>query len=242
MKTVIIIPVRMASKRFPNKPLALINGIPMIQRVWEQAIKLESADTYVACSETEVFDLITNLGGKAIMTDPKLPSGTDRVYAALKKISNFNSYECIINLQGDMPLIKSNDIIKVNDPIRQGFDIATIATNLSITEEANTNITKIKIDWIKRNILGNAEDFYKDARGETKNIYHHVGIYGYKIEALNKFILMPPSSNELKYKLEQLRALDAAMSIGVTYVENIPISVDTKEDLIHVENIIKDQK
>ena len=92
MKTVIIIPARMASQRFPNKPLALIKGIPMVQRVWEQSIKSNLGDVFVACSEPEVFELITNLGGKAIMTDPKLPSGTDRIYAALKQVNNFKSY------------------------------------------------------------------------------------------------------------------------------------------------------
>ena len=92
MKTVIIIPARMQSKRFPNKPLALINGVPMIQRVWEQAMKYNLADTFVACAEKEIFDLITSIGGNAIMTDPKLPSGTDRIYAALKQIDNYKSY------------------------------------------------------------------------------------------------------------------------------------------------------
>ena len=242
MKTVIIIPVRMASKRFPDKPLALINGIPMIQRVWEKAIKSNLGDTYVACSETEVFDLITKLGGAAIMTDPKLPSGTDRVYAALQQITNYKSYQSIINLQGDMPLINEDDIIKVKEPILKGFDIGTLATNLSKEEESNTNITKVKINWVKEKSLGIAKDFYKNSKGYIDDTYHHVGIYSYKITALRKFVSMPPSSNELNYHLEQWRALDSGLSIGVSFVENVPISVDTKEDLIHLESIIKSQQ
>ena len=242
MKTVIIIPARMASRRFPDKPLALINGVSMIQRVWENAIKSNLGNTYVACSETEVFDLITNLGGTAIMTDPKLPSGTDRVYAALKQITNYQSYESIINLQGDMPLINENDIIRVNDPILNGFEIGTLATNLSIEEESNINITKVKIDWAKEKSLGIAKDFYKNSKGHIDNVYHHVGIYSFQIKALCKFVSMPQSSNELNYNLEQLRALDSGLTIGVNFVENVPISVDTKEDLIHLENIIKDQQ
>ena len=150
MKTAIIIPARMASKRFPNKPMALINGIPMIQMVWEKAQNTSCEDVYVACSEKIVFDTIINLGGKAIMTDPNLPSGTDRIYSALKEIQNYNKFESIINLQGDMPLIDSKDILKVNDPIINGFDIGTLGTNLSSKEESNINITKVKIDWIKR--------------------------------------------------------------------------------------------
>ena len=137
MKTVIIIPARMASKRFPNKPMALIDGIPMIQRVWKQAIESNLGDTFVACSEKEVFELISNLGGNAIMTDPSLPSGTDRVYSALKQIQNYKSYESIINLQGDMPLIYPEKIIKINNLLIEGFDIGTLATNLTIKEEEN---------------------------------------------------------------------------------------------------------
>ena len=242
MKTVIIIPARMASKRFPDKPLVLINGIPMIQRVWEQAIKSNLGDTYVACSEKEVFDLITNLGGTAIMTDPKLPSGTDRVYAALEQITDYKSYQSIINLQGDMPLIDADDIIRVNEPILKGFDIGTLATNLSKEEESNTNITKVKINWVKEKSLGIAKDFYKNSKGYIDDVYHHVGIYSFKITALSKFVSMPPSSNELNYHLEQWRALDSGLSIGVSFVENVPISVDTKEDLIHLESIIKSQQ
>ena len=242
MKTVIIIPARMASKRFPDKPLALINGVPMIQRVWENAIKSNLGNTYVACSETEVFDLITNLGGTAIMTDPKLPSGTDRVYAALQQIENYQSYEIIVNLQGDMPLMNVYDIIKVNEPILKGFDIGTLATNLSIEEESNINITKVKIDWVKDKSLGIAKDFYKNSKGHIDHVYHHVGIYSFKITALSKFISMSPSVNELNYHLEQWRALDSGLSIGVSFVENVPISVDTKEDLIHIESIIKSQQ
>ena len=242
MKTVIIIPARMASKRFPNKPLALINGIPMIQRVWENAIKSNLGDTYVACSEKEVFDLITKLGGTAIMTDPKLPSGTDRVYAALQQITNYKSYKSIINLQGDMPLIDVDDINKVNELILKGFDIGTLATNLSIEEESNINITKVKIDWVKEKSLGIAKDFYKNSKGHIDNVYHHVGIYCFSITALRKFVSMSPSVNELNYHLEQWRALDSGLSIGVSYVEDVPISVDTKEDLIHVESIIKSQQ
>ena len=225
MKTVIIIPARMASKRFPDKPLALINGVPMIQRVWENAIKSNLGNTYVACSETEVFDLISNLGGTAIMTDPKLPSGTDRVYAALQQIENYQSYEIIINLQGDMPLMNEYDIIKVNEPILKGFDIGTLATNLSIEEESNINITKVKIDWVKDKSLGIAKDFYKNSKGHIDHVYHHVGIYSFKITALSKFVSMSPSVNELNYHLEQWRALDSGLSIGVNFVETILMSV-----------------
>ncbi len=239
MKTLVIIPSRMASKRFPNKPLALIDDIPMIQRVWEQAKKSNVGEVYVACSEKEVFDLITNQGGNAIMTDPNLPSGTDRVYAALKKIEKNNDFESVINLQGDMPLIDPEHIKKVNEPIKYGYLMGTLSTNLSLDEEKNINITKVKIKWEKNNNIGEAIDFYKNSKNNITNVYHHVGIYSFNLSCLKKFVNLEPSKNELNLNLEQLRAIDAGIKIGITYVEDVPISIDTKDDLINIQNIIK---
>ncbi len=239
MKTAIIIPARMASLRFPNKPMAKINGIPMIERVWKQGINSKIGDVFVACCEDIVFDLITSKGGKAIMTDPELPSGTDRVFAAFNLLDNKDEYESIINLQGDMPLIDSINIQSVNIPLENGYDIGTIATNISSDEEKNENITKVSIDWREQDVVGNSLDFYKFSKKKLTNIYQHVGIYSFKPIALRKFVSLPASKNEIDRKLEQLRAIDAGINIGITYVENVPISVDTLEDLILIENILK---
>ena len=241
MKTAIIIPARMASQRFPNKPMAKINGIPMIERVWKQGINSNIGDVYVACSEDEVFNLITAKGGKAIMTDPNLPSGTDRVFAAFNLLDNKDEYESIINLQGDMPLIDSINIQSVNIPLENGYDIGTIATDISSEEEKNENITKVSIDWKEVDVVGNSLDFYKFSTKQTSNIYQHVGIYSFKPIALRKFVSLPASKNEIDRKLEQLRAIDAGIKIGITYVENVPISVDTVEDLMLIENILKNR-
>ena len=239
MKTAIFIPARMASERFPNKPMAIISGVPMIERVWKQAIISNIGDVFVACSENEVFDHILSKGGKAIMTEPNLPSGTDRVYAAFDSLENKDDYESIINLQGDMPLIDPTNIASVNLPLKNGYTIGTIATNISIEEEKNENITKVSIDWKMSNNVGNSIDFYKSYKKNKSNIYQHVGIYSFKPQALKKFISLPPSKNEKYRSLEQLRALDAGINIGITYVENVAISVDTKDDLILIENIIQ---
>lgn len=241
MKTAIIIPARMASQRFPNKPMAKINGTPMIERVWRQGINSKVGDVYVACSENEVFNLITSKGGKAIMTDPDLPSGTDRVFTAFNLLENKNDYESIINLQGDMPLIDYKNIQSANIPLHNGYDIGTIATDISSNEIKNENITKVTVDWKEEGVVGNSLDFYKSIKTEVTNIYQHVGIYSFKPSALKKFILLPPSKNEIDRKLEQLRLLDAGIKIGITYVENVPISVDTVEDLILIENILKNK-
>ena len=239
MKTIVIIPSRMASQRFPNKPMVMINGMTMIERVWKQAINSNVGNVYVACCEKEVFELINDKGGNAIMTDPNLPSGTDRVFAGFEKIQNLEKLDSIINLQGDMPLINSDDIAKVNEPIINGYSIGTLGTDLNSIEEENINITKVKINWDKENKIGAAVDFYKKSKGILKNIYQHVGIYSFKPSALNNFVKLSQSKNELEKQLEQLRAIDAGIKIGISYVENVPLSVDTKEDLNHIESIIK---
>ena len=242
MKTIIIIPARMASQRFPNKPMALIDGIPMIQRVWEKAKLANIGEVVVACCEKIVFDKINSIGGTAIMTNPDLPSGTDRVYEIINNHPNANQFECIINLQGDMPLVNPNDIQKVSIPLMQGFDIGTLVTHISKEEEKNINITKAKVNWIKRENIGEAIDFYKKPKKILKNVYHHIGIYSFRINSLKKFIGLKPSENELFHKLEQWRALDSNMTIGTKYIGESYFGVDTEEDLLKAENIIKDKK
>ena len=242
MKTIIIIPARMASQRFPNKPMALIDGIPMIQRVWEKAKLANIGEVVVACCEKIVFDKINSIGGTAIMTNPDLPSGTDRVYEIINNHPHANQFDCIINLQGDMPLVNPNDIQKVSIPLMQGFDIGTLVTNISEEEEKNINITKAKVNWIKRENIGEAIDFYKKPKKVLKNIYHHIGIYSFRINSLKKFIGLKPSENELFHKLEQWRALDSNMTIGTKYIDESYFGVDTEEDLLKAENIIKDKK
>ena len=158
---------------------------------------------------------------------------------AIKNNNDVRQLDSIINLQGDMPIINPKDIVKVNTPLLQGFDMGTLVTELKEDQKNDINVTKAKINWIKKNTIGQAFDFYKSSNEKNKNVYHHVGIYSFRYETLRKFISLPPSINEMDRKLEQWRALDAKMTIGVSYVKNVPISVDTKEDLIHVENIIK---
>ncbi len=238
MKSIIIIPSRMASTRFPGKPMAKLDGTPMIQRVWEKAINSNVGDVIVACSEEEVFNHIVNLGGTAILTDPNLASGTDRIYSALIKYKNSLEYDCIINLQGDMPLIESAQIKTVLEPIKNNYPIGTLATNLYENEKLNTNITKVLVDW-KSNNIGKAIEFFRSKKEINKNSFHHVGIYSFTQESLINFIKLPKSKNEISLNLEQYRAMDAGIDIGVSFVKNIPLSIDTKEDLITAESIIR---
>ncbi|MDC3186972.1 3-deoxy-manno-octulosonate cytidylyltransferase [Pelagibacteraceae bacterium] len=239
MKNVVIIPSRMASTRLPGKPLMEIDGMPMIQRVWQQAIASKIGEVFVACSEIEVHDLIVSNGGNAIMTDPDLPSGTDRVHSAFLKIKNNKDIDVIINLQGDMPLINPEHILKVIDPIKENFTIGTLATNLNDNELNNPNVTKVEVDF-KKNEIAQALGFYREVTIENKNLYHHVGIYSYTPDSINTFINLPKSKNEIDLSLEQMRAMDSNIPIGVTYVPEVPISVDTKEDLINIETNIRE--
>ncbi len=239
MKTIILIPARMASSRFPNKPMAIISGKPMIERVWRQALLSKIGDVIVACCEKEVFEHITKIGGKAVMTDPRIASGTDRIYEVAKNLSNINEFDSIINLQGDMPIINHLDIEKVNLPLKQGFEIGTLSTQLKNDQLNDENVTKVKINWIVNKMIGEAEDFFKkNDSSEYKNLYHHVGIYSFRLESLKKFVSIAPTDNEINLKLEQLRAIDSKMTIGASYVKDVPISVDTKEELIKVEKIL----
>ena len=241
MKTLIVIPARMMATRFPNKPMALIKGKPMIEHVWDKAVKSKIGRVIVACCEKEVAECISSIGGEVILTNPDIPSGTDRVFSAIENDPDFLSFDSIINLQGDMPLINTNSIQKVNDAIKQGYDISTLVTNFSsINEIYNNNVTKAHVKWIKKEIIGEAVSFNKYIKiiGE-KDIYHHVGIYGFTPQALTKFVKLNQSEHEKKYKLEQMRALDNDMTIGISYIKDVPISVDTYEDLINIEKLIK---
>ena len=237
MKSIIVIPSRMASTRFPGKPLAIIAGKPMIQRVWEQAINSNLGEVLVACSENEVFNLIKSLGGKVILTDPDLPSGTDRIHSALLQMNSEFDFDCIINLQGDMPLIQPEHINKVVQPIKDNFNIGTLATNLKKNEEDNPNVTKVKVDWNKKSV-GIAEEFFRNKDKIEGNVYHHVGIYSYTKKSLDNFVNLPKSKNEITLNLEQYRAMDSGMSIGVSFVDGISAGIDTKDDLITAESII----
>ena len=236
-KTITIIPARLASTRLPNKPLADINGKPMIIRVMEQAYKADLGPVLVACCGPEISNIVESHGGIAIGTDPNLPSGSDRIVEALRQYDPSNSYENIINLQGDLPLIAPTVIRASLIPITEyGFDIGTLGARINTQEDIqNPNVVKIATSaWEKCNDLALAKAIYFSrlpVPANAESHYHHIGIYAYKRNALERFVSLPPSHLELTEKLEQLRALEAGMTIGVGLVDGVPLSVDTPEDL-----------
>ncbi len=239
----IIIPARMESTRFPGKPLAEISGKPMIMRVVERALEANIGDVWVAACEQEVMDVVLSMGAKAVMTDKALPSGSDRIYQALERIGK--DYDTIINVQGDLPTIDPETIKASLSLLEEtNADIATLAAVIKEErEKSDPNVVKAIIagDTLEKN-HGRALYFTRATApyGEG-NLYHHIGLYAYKAQALKQFIALKPSALEQREKLEQLRALENGLHIEVGVVNSVPLGVDTPEDVARVEKIITNQ-
>ena len=232
MKPVVIIPARMASTRLPGKPLADIAGIPMIVRVWAAAMAAGIGPVVVSASEGEIADAVEKAGGQAVLTHPDLPSGSDRVHAALAGLDPGGRYDTVINLQGDLPAFDPGQLRAVLDAL-PGHDIATLAAPISdAADRDNPAVVKAVVAWEPDGKRGRALYFSRAAvpAGAGEH-FHHVGLYAYSRDALARFVALPPSPLERREKLEQLRALEAGLSIAVARVDAVPLSVDTPEDL-----------
>ena len=231
-KKIIIIPARLAASRLPGKPLAEIDGKPMIQLVWERAIAADIAPVYVATDDRDIANVITSLGGEAVMTRTDHPSGSDRIFEAVETIDPDKNFTQILNLQGDLPDL-SPDIPRLLGVILdQGdTDLATLVTPASQDEASRTQIVKAVVSW-QDETFGKAIYFSRAAVPTgTNTLWHHVGVYGWQRDALARFVSEPPSTLELAEKLEQLRALELGMTITVGKIAIAPGGVDTAEDL-----------
>ena len=239
---IILIPARMNSTRLPNKPLADINGVPMIVRVWQIAVDANIGRVIVASGDTEISKAIQNEGGEAILTDPALPSGSDRIFAALEKADPSKKHDIIINLQGDLPLLERSTITAAYDLMdNDHVDIGTVAAKIIIPEEKlSPSIVKAIVAWNNDEITGRALYFTR-APAPTGDgpMYHHIGLYTYKRHALERFVKLPISPLEQQEKLEQLRALENGMRIDIALVDTVPFGVDTPEDLEKAKLLIK---
>ena len=236
--TAIIIPTRLGAKRFPNKPLAKINNVPMIVHVLNRAKESNVGKVFVATPDKEILEVVKENGGQAILTKNKHPSGSDRVYEAyLKKINN--KFDLIINLQGDMPNIKPNAILKLEKLMRENkSDIGTLASQIKDKSEViNSNIVKVHTDHkLKVNSFLVAKDFFRIKKSLIDGeIYHHIGIYAFTNTALTKYAKLNRSKLEKKRNLEQMRIIDNNLTIKVGLSSSSPLGVDTEEDLIKVE-------
>jgi 3-deoxy-manno-octulosonate cytidylyltransferase (CMP-KDO synthetase) len=239
MKPVVIIPARMASSRLPGKPLADIGGVPMIVRVWAQAMKAGVGPVIVACAEDEIADAVERAGGHAVLTHPDLPSGSDRVFAALEGVDPEGRYDTVINCQGDQPALDPAQLRAAAEALA-GHDIATLAAPITdAADRVNPAVVKAVVAWEPDGQKGRALYFSRATvpTGPGDHFYH-VGLYAYRRAALARFVGLPPSPLEQREKLEQLRALEAGMSIAVARVDTVPLSVDTPEDLEHARKMM----
>jgi 3-deoxy-manno-octulosonate cytidylyltransferase (CMP-KDO synthetase) len=241
MNPVLIIPARMASTRLPDKPLADIGGVPMIVRVWQQAVAASVGPVVVAAGEPEIVAAVQAAGGQAVLTDPDLPSGSDRIWQALGLADPGGTCDVVVNLQGDLPALDPAQVRAVVAALeKSGADIATLAAPIdNDADRTNPAVVKAVVAWNADETLGRALYFTRSAvpTGEGP-LWHHVGIYAYRREALEGFVALPPSALEKREKLEQLRALEAGMRIAVARVDEAPLSVDTPEDLARARKLL----
>jgi len=233
--TIVVIPVRMKASRLPNKPLADIAGKPMVIRVAEQAVKANIGDVLIAAGDQEIVDVVRQYGYKAVLTDPDLPSGCDRVCAAVKTVGS--SHKFVINAQGDQPLLQPESLVALNnflhDDKSDSFDMVTLATICSAEHASQPSIAKVIFNknmqalYFSRAVCPYGPGDY----------YHHIGLYGFKRPALERYVALPPSPLEMRESLEQLRALESGMRIGIALVGPQPPEVNTQEDLELVRDL-----
>ena len=241
MKTLIIIPSRLSATRLPGKPLLKINGLSIISHVFKKAEKANIGQVVVATEDQEIIDDVKKNGGEAILTKDHHKTGTDRIYEALNKIDNSN-IDLVMNLQGDEPLINIEDIRNLNyQMIKNKSKIGTLASK--ITDQklySNPNVVKVStIENLENDNFPEAINFSRKTLDQSKNIYNHLGIYCYQKEVLKEFVSYNQSLNEIKNKLEQLRALDNDIKINVALAKSSSIGVDTKEDFIAIKKIME---
>ncbi len=241
MKTLIIIPSRLAATRLPCKPLLKINGLSIITHVFKKAENANIGEVIVATEDEEIIDDVKKNGGQAILTHNKHKTGTDRIYEAIKKL-NKTDVDLIMNLQGDEPLMNIEDIQNLNiKMIKNKSQLGTLASIIK-HEKLYTNQNVVKV--ITKDILNDtkfteATNFMREVPNLIKNVYHHLGIYCYRLETLERFVSLSQSDNELKNKLEQLRALDNDIKINVALAKDSPIGVDTEEDFVAIKKIME---
>ncbi|BCW90961.1 3-deoxy-manno-octulosonate cytidylyltransferase [Alphaproteobacteria bacterium SO-S41] len=233
LRPIVLIPARMASTRLPGKPLADIAGKPMIVQVLDRAREAGFERVAVACAEPEIAAAVRAAGGEAVLTDPDHPSGSDRIAEALAQLDPERLHDAVINLQGDLPTLDPQAIRDVAATLfEMDADIATLVAPTAPEDRDNPNVVKAVVAWNADETRGRALYFTRaSAPSGAGELLHHIGIYAYRREALERFVALPPSPLEKREKLEQLRALEAGMTIAVARVGGVPLGVDTPEDL-----------
>ena len=236
-KTVILIPSRLSATRLPGKPLLKINGISIISNVVKKAKDADIGEVYVATEDKEILEDVNSNGGKAILTSNKHKTGSDRIFECFEKL-DLKDLDYIINLQGDEPNINIDDLkhlkklIELNKP-----EIGTLASKIEDKSNLNNeNIVKVITDRkINDENFPIALDFKRIVKNFDLNIYHHLGVYAYKPEVLKKIINLKQTRNEIKNRLEQLRAMENGIKINVALANFCSVGVDTMEDYLELK-------
>lgn len=252
-KVAVLIPTRLKSTRLPNKPLAMINGKPLIQHVYEHAIQVHpAADVYIASGDQEILDAAQKFGAQCILTDASLPSGTDRIAAALKEIDpSGTKYDIVVNFQGDGINVDPRLNLRLVDLMeRTGADMVTVGIKITDPAEINNpNYVKIAMGLRDGEDYGRAlyfsrsrVPFNRDSVPVYDFAYWHIGIYVYRAAALQKFVSAPVGVLENIEKLEQLRALENGMSIYAQIVDSIKLVPEAPADINTPEELAEAQK
>lgn len=242
MTPIVAVPARMAATRLPGKPLLEIAGEAMIVHVWRRAVEADIGPVIVACAEAGIAETIEAAGGRAVLTDPELPSGSDRVHQAVERFDPEGRYDAVVNLQGDLPTIDPESIRAVLKPLSDsGVDIATIAARITDPgERQDPNVVKIAAALRDDRRIARALYFSRCAvpwdNGDPEMpLFHHIGLYAFRRPALTRFVKLPYGDLERRERLEQLRALEAGMRIDAALVDTVPLGVDTPSDLARAQ-------
>ena len=230
----------MSATRLPGKPLLKINGLSIISHVSKKAEEANIGDVIVATEDQEIVDDVKRNGFNAILTSNQHKTGTDRIYEALKK-SNIKDVDLVMNLQGDEPAIEIDDIKNLNNKMLKNVsNLGTLAAKIKDNEKLkNEDIVKVVTEKsLEEGYFSKAVSFSRKSE-QIDNIYHHIGIYCYARDCLEKFVKMDQSKNEIENRLEQLRALDNNIDIYVSLASSSPIGVDTKEDYLALKKIME---
>ncbi len=241
MNPIVIVPARMASTRLPDKPLANIQGKPMIVHVMDRAAEAGAGPVLCAAAEAEIISAVKDAGYNATLTDPDHPSGSDRIWEALCAVDPDGSHDVIVNLQGDLPTLDPALVTAVVAPLSDpDVDIATLVAEITESDERdNPNVVKCVAPLDARHTHARALYFTRaTAPFGDGPLWHHIGIYAYRRSALERFVSMPPGLLEQREKLEQLRALEAGMRIEAVRVDTVPLGVDTPADLERARQIL----
>ena len=234
MNPIVLIPSRMAATRLPGKPLADIHGLAMIVHVLNRGLEADIGPVAVACADPEIAAVVRAAGGTAVLTDPSLPRGSDRVHAALATLDPHGRHDVVVNLQGDLPTIPPSFLRAVLGPLADpAIDIATLVAPITSPEEAAApSVVKAACAFDGGRAVSPALYFSRAAipAGDGP-LWHHIGIYAFRRPALARFVALPESPLERRESLEQLRALEAGMRIACARVDHAPFGVDTPSDL-----------